>query len=539
MESARKTLNQFSQLIGKMPVSQQLSIALVAILIVGGLVTLTMRDSKSNYAPLSFGKPFTTEEIINAEQTFRDAGLEKYRREGTMLYVPADEIALYHGALINGGTLPSGFGDALEKQLEGGMGVFESNRTTQQRKDIALAKFLQQTIEAIPTIDYASVAWARSKASRWPHNDSKVTATVTVRPKQGHTITPFQYRSFRSAVASMVADLKPSDVTILDLSTGLSPPAEDIDGDLTNGLMKRIRDFTQEYETKISQALSYIPDVLVTVNVDVDELKSRVERTQKIDTKGSFKVYESTASRTEEVENRAPRSEPGVRNNQPTSLQAAAGPTETRSINQEDGTSTSAPSYTISEQEFFAAMPKAVQVSIKIPQSYYKAVAERSGVEQPESADSDDTYQRAIQDIEKRELDKIKATAAVLIPKGSDPSSIDVSSYHSVRETNPVEELGLWQKILEVATNWAGKIALFAVACWGLWMVSKSMPNVPQESEPEEPEEVEEEEDAPDQPKEPLVRKETTTRDALQSVVRDNPDITAGILEEWLHGLKQ
>lgn len=540
MNAIRKAYEQLTRLIGRMSISQRLSIALAAALIVGGLVTLTLRSSSSNYAPLSFGKPFTTEEIINAEQTFREAGLDDYRRDGKMLYVPADEIAKYHGALINGGTLPSGFGDALEKQLEGSMGVFESNRTTQQRKDIALAKFLQQTIEAIPTVEYASVAWARSKASRWPHNDSKVTATVTVRPKRGHTITPVQFRSFRSAVASMVPDLKPTDVTVLDLSTGLSPPAEDLDGDLSNGLMKRIRDFTEEYETKISQALSYIPDVLVTVNVDVDELKSRVERIQKIDTKGSFKIYESTASRNEEVENRTPRSEPGVRNNQPTSLQTASGPTETRSVNQEDGISTSAPSYTIAEQEFFAAMPKAVQVSVKVPQSYYEAVAERSGVKKSETADSDDAYQRAIQEIEQRELEKIQATAAVLIPKGSDPASINVSSYHSVRENNPTEGTGLWGQTLEVVNLWGGKLALFAVACWGLWMVGKNLPSVPTEPEPQEPENGDDDDDGdkPDKPKDPLFRKETSTRDALQSVVRDNPDVTAGILEEWLHGMK-
>lgn len=538
MEAIRKVFDQITQLIGKMSISQRLSIALVTALLVGGLITLIVRDASSNYAPLSFGKPFTTEEIINAEQTFREAGLDDYRRDGQMLYVPTEEIAKYHGALINEGTLPSGFGDALEKQLEGSMGVFESNRTTQQRKDIALAKFLQQTIEAIPTIDYASVAWARSKASRWPHNESNVTATVTVRPKRGHTITPVQFRSFRTAVASMVPDLKPTNVAVLDLSTGLSPPAEDIDGDLTNGLMKRIRDFTQEYETKISQSLSYIPDVLVTVNVDVDELKSRVERIQKIDTKGTFKVYESTASKTEEIENRVPRSEPGVRNNQPTSLQTSAGPTETRSISQEDGTSTSAPSYTIAEQEFFAAMPKSVQVSIKIPQSYYEAVAQRSGVDQPEAAESDETYRRAIQEIEQRELEKIKATAAVLIPKGSDPSSIDVSSYHSVRENDTPAEAGFWQKSLELGNIWAGKIALFAVACWGLWMVGKNMPKVPPELESQELEE-EDVDKEPETPNEPLVHKETSTRDALQSVVRDNPDITAGILEEWLYRVEK
>ena len=408
MQAMGQTFQQISKLLSSLSPSQRLSLAVVPVMLIGGFVLLAMRDSSSGYTPLSFGKPFTTEEIINAEQTFKDAGLNDYRRDGQMLLVPADDVARYHGALIDGGTLPSGFGDALEKQLEGGMGVFESNRTTQQRKDIALAKFLQQTIEAIPSIDYASVAWARSKASRWPHQGAAVTATVNVRPKRGVELTPVQVRSFRTAVASMVPDLTPANVTVFDMSTGISHTPDDLDGALDQGLMKRIREFTRDYESKIAKALSYIPDVLVTVNVDVEELKSRVERIQKVDTKGTAKLYETTQSHTEEVENKYARSEPGVRNNQPRSLDTASGPSETRQITQEDATSTSTPSFTVTEQAFFAAMPKAVQVSIKVPQSYFEAVAKQTGVQQNASGANADTYQRASKTSSRRKLKKSK-----------------------------------------------------------------------------------------------------------------------------------
>lgn len=533
MDASRKTWEQVTQLLRQMTTSQRLSIALVAVVVVGGVVMLMLRNSSSGYTPLSFGKPLTTEEIINAERTFQDAGLNDFRREGQMIYVPASDVSRYHGALIDGGTLPSGFGDALEEQLEGGMGVFESSRTTQQRKDIALAKFLQQTIEAIPTIEYASVAWARPEAARWPRKPKSVTATVNVQPKRGNELSSVQVRSLRTAVASMVPDLAADQVTVLDMSTGISHTPDELDGSLDHGLMKRIREFTREYEGKISKALSYIPDVLVTVNVDVDQLKSHVERIQKIDTKGTFKVYESTKFRTEEIENKTPRSEPGVRNNQPSSLQTASGPTESRQVNEEDGTSANAPSYTISEQAYFAAMPQAVQVSVKIPQSYYKAVAAKSGIGSDPSSENDDAYQRAIQEIERKELEKIKATASVLIPKGSDPSSIDVSSYHSVRGNEEPPAPGMWQQGLEIANQWGGKFALFAVACWGLWMVGRHLPEAPAEPEAQDPEPVEKEEE-PKEPQEPKVRKENATREALQTVVRDNPDITAGILEEWM-----
>ncbi len=537
MDPPRKTFEQVSKLMSSMTTSQKLSIALLAIMVIGGFWWLTTRSSMGGYAPLSFGKPLTTEEIIAAEQTFQEAGLTEYRREGSMLYVPARELTRYHGALINGGSLPSGFGDALEKQLDGSMGVFESNRTTQQRKDIALAKFLQQTIESIPNIEYASVAWARSKASRWPHHEASVTATVNVRPKRGQEVTPVQIRSFRIAVASMIPDLSPANVTVFDMSTGISHTEGNIDGGLDNGLMKRIHDFTRDYEAKISKALSYIPDVLVTVNVDVEEIKSRVERTQKIDTKGSFKVYESSLSRTEEVENKYPRAEPGVRNNQPRSLETASGPSESRQISEEDATSTSTPSFTLSEQEFFAAMPRAVQVSVKVPRSYYEAIAADSGLEPPAAGETNESYERAIAEIEQKEIEKVIATASVLIPKGSDPASVDVSSYHSLRTDNQPAELGIGQQAVEFVNHWGGKLAMLAVACWALWMVGRSLPAYPPEPEPEpEPEEEPETDgkEKPKEPDEPLLQKQTTTRDALQTVVRDNPDITAGILEEWL-----
>ncbi len=539
MASSQKSVDQLSKLVSSVPVSLRVSIALVALIIVGGFLWLSMRNSTSGYTPLSFGKAFTTEEIIHAEQAFQEAGLNDFRREGQIFFVPKSDVARYHGALLNGGALPAGFGDALEKQLERGMGVFESNRTTQQRKDIALAKFLQQTIQAIPNIDFASVAWARSKASRWPHQETAVTATVNVRPKRGVELSPIQIRSFRTAVASMVPDLTPAHVTIFDMSTGVSHTADDIDGAIDNGLMNRIHDFTRDYESKISKALSYIPEVLVTVNVDVEELKSRVERIQKIDIKGTFKIQESAQSRTEEVDHQYPRAEPGVRNNQPRSLQTAAGPTESRQINQEDSKSTSAPSFTLTEQEFFAAMPKAVQVSVKIPQSYYEAVAKKSGLEPALSGESDDSYQRAVLEIEQKEIEKVKATTAVLIPKGSEPGSIDVSSYHSVRGDEEPNDAGLWQQVVDAGSHWGGKLGLLAIACWGLWMVGKNLPAYPAELERTlEDERASLVKEEIKEPPEPAIRKETSTRDALQNVVRDNPDITAGILEEWLDHVK-
>ena len=68
-------------------------------------------------------------------------------------------------------------------------------------------------------------------------------------------------------------------------------------------------------------------------------------------------------------------------------------------------------------------------------------------------------------------------------------------------------------------------------------MIYKALPNYPKETDPEEEAELAKKE-APKQPEEPVIRKETSVRDKLQSVVRDNPDLTAGIIEEWLDQIK-
>ena len=87
-----------------------------------------------------------------------------------------------------------------------------------------------------------------------------------------------------------------------------------------------------------------------------------------------------------------------------------AGPQQSHAVTEEDTTSSSLPSFTITDQAFFAAMPKAVQVSVQIPRDYYEAVAEAQGVPRGEADAERQKFEAAVAEVERRELAKARAT---------------------------------------------------------------------------------------------------------------------------------
>jgi flagellar M-ring protein FliF len=536
MDAVRQSLQQFQSVYRSLSASQRGTLAVVAAVVVGAFGYLMLRGSSSSYVPLAMGQPFTADELAGAEQTLIEAGLTDYHRDGARLMVPKGEVERYNAELLQGGTLPPGWGTELEKQYDKGSSIFESARSQQERRDVALAKELQRMIEAVPSIDRASVTWARSRAGRWPHNEPRVTANISVWPRRGHQLTPQLAESLRAAVATMVPDLETANVNVFDQRNAVSytpePEGSPFDSTLTN----RIREFTQDYQGRIARALAYIPDVIVAVNVDVDDVRSRVERVQKLDTKDAFTSYSASRTRDEQSRQERPAGEPGVQSNRGRSLSLNAGPQQSHAVTEEDSASASLPSFTITDQAFFAAMPKAVQVSVQIPRDYYEAVAEAQGVPRGEADTDRQKFEAAVAQIERQELAKARATAAVLIPAGSPETAVNVSSYVPIERGAPEPAVPLAERAGDLLSRWGGTLALALFALWALWMLRKNFPKLP-ENEPQldpkllapQGDQEAEEESLPPKP---------TKREHLQEIVRDNPEVAASIIGRWVEAAK-
>jgi flagellar M-ring protein FliF len=538
MDVLRKTADQFKELLSTMSASQRVTLIAVPVLVVGALGVLMYNGQSSNDVAVSWGKLFTSEEITGAEQTLQEAGME-YRREGQRIMVPVSAIEASNALLLAEGGLPNDPISEWEKKFESQAGVFTSKEHLQTLKDIALRKELRRVLRAIPAIQDADVIWARSRGgSRWDRHRPKVTATVNLRPRRDAELSLRLVSSLRSAVANMVPDLDPSEVTVMDIRTG-EAFVPDKDGDpLDSRMVQRIKEFSRMYRSNISNTLSYIPNVLITVDVNLDNLKSSIVREQKLDTKSKVAVWERTQSRTFDSTQSRPVTEPGNKPNKPASVNPAGGNEKTQKSEITDSDIRTVPSFVVTEKQLFGAMPKAVKVSVQIPDDYYQAVANK---QQPaDTGDAADATDPAtapptadLAQIQTEVETNVKAAVAKAIGlPAADEQSVTVTTYVRVAPEVPEMSEPMMDQVGRMISEWGGAVGLALFAMWALWMLQKSTGKVSEATENpleelrnQAPVAETEEEAAPTEP---------TERDRLQLAVRDNPEAAATVLSKWI-----
>lgn len=535
MDTIKKIYQQFTNLYQNMTGSQRAILLSVPVLMMAALGFLFFRDSNSSYVSLSLGKDFTTEGVIHAEEVLLRAGLTDFTRKGQRIMVPQSEVSRYNAALIEGGGLPTDWASEWQEQFEKSS-MFVSKDQLQVMRDIALGNQLRRMIRAIPSIEDASVMWARSKKRlRWNNTTPEVTATVMVKPRPGRELTHTLATSLRAAVSTMVPDLTAESVTVFDQSTGNSFTAEDKNAAFDGKFISWVNKHTRNYQTKIMDSLSYIPDVIVNVNVDVENLKRYVERKQEISTEGTVALQSREQSKERNITQKPTRAEPGARSNQPNSLSVARGNEKSEKVTETNTESMSAPSFTWTEKEFVAAMPNTVQVSISIPEDYYAAVAVKRGTQKGESAAELAAFKQTTDAIKTEVETSIQKQVQKLIPSQSAENSVSVASYVRVDQPVPDVALPLTESVGEFVSQWGSTIGLGLFAIWALWMLNKSMPEI-EDIDPEamnlpteKPSPVQDEEE------ETRPKREPTQRDEVQLLVRDNPEAAAMVLQKWIH----
>ena len=536
MDSLRRTFDQYAALFKAMTPSQRGTLVAVPLMLAVAFGVLMFRDGSATYVALSYGKSFSTEEIINAEQTLKEKGLSDFRREGRQILAPAGEAEKYNAALLEAGSLPENWAEELEKQIEN-KSIFASRDELVAMKEIALAKQLHRVLRAVPDIEDASVMWDRPKSRRFGGESPKVTALVSVRPRPGREISSQLVGSLRAAVANMVPDLTAGNVTVFDESTGIAHTPDQAGDPFDSRLMQRVREFTKNYERQISRALDYIPNVVVTVNVDLENIKSSTERATKVNPKETVALHSNEFTRSETSRDQPSRAEPGNVSNRPRELQSAAGQDRSRNLTESNTQAVSATSFIVTDRELIAAMPRAVQVSVAIPEDYYRGVALKRGLSEGDTDQSKQDFQKAVDALKTEEEQKVKAMVVTQIPAGSPDSAIQVSSIVRL-DPEPRITAPSWTEIgREIVSEWGSAAALSLMALGALWMLSRNMQKLPDAPALPPPalDLLTEDEPPPDRPKQPV---EVTARDELQNVVRDNPEMTASVLMKWLQAAK-
>lgn len=533
MDLLQRMTKQFFELYRSMSPSQRGTLIAVPLLVLGGFAVLLYSNRTGSETALSFGKVYSTEEIIAAEQALIKAGLTEFRRVGQRIMVPASEVDRYNAALLEFDAMPTDLGSQMLKQLES-MGPFSTDKQRQEMKDAMLLQEMRRVLKAVPGIEDARVVVAHpGRRATWG-NKAQAKATVFVKPKGGRALPPKLVQSFRSAVASMVPDLQPEGVTIVDLGgEGKSYTGDAGDDPFDSKLIQRIQELTQHYEQKIRGGLDYIPNVGVSVQVDIDNIKSSVTRSQMVDPKKTAAIFTSENKTSDNLQQRPPRGEAGVGSNRPASLAATHPLERTRQQTDEETSTVNGVSFEITEKALIAAMPKAVKVSVSIPRDYYRSVAaQRKADGEQDQAKTDAAA------IEKEVIASVQKSVSQLVPVGSPADSVVVTSVDVVKDPAPEPNIPWVERLLQWGREWGGTAGLALFAIWVLRTLRKLSPPAsavqPEETDPFEAQRLRMPSNAPseaagdDKPREP------TRRDLIQTIVRDNPEMTAAVIGKWL-----
>ena len=329
MDVLNKSLAQINDLFKSMTPGARLTAGLLLIVVVVSLAYLFNHQLAGGDADLLGGQPFTAGEMSAMEAAFGKAGLNGYTIVGNRIRVPAGQKAAYMAALVDHGALPAHFGDYLTSAMSK-VGPFSSRQQQEELLKIAKQQELASIILSMDGIEKASVQYDAQKKTGFRQN-SLASASVSVKRHGMLPLEEKQVPMIRHLVAGAFAGLAPEDVSVIDLNgrtysrrsgDGLGSASED-------PFVTRMKEYQAMYEAQIHNALSYVPGITVTANVELNKELSTKKEKELFDPKQVAvlrQVEETTTNTTEPAS--AGGGRPGMEAqgpNQPARLAASGG----------------------------------------------------------------------------------------------------------------------------------------------------------------------------------------------------------------------
>lgn len=552
MDFLNKAFAQLRDLFLSMTPGARITSALLLVAIVVSLGYLFLSQGTGGGTYLMNGEPFPSELLPTMEAAFAKAGLSEYEIDGNRVRVPRGRQADYMGALADESALPPNFGSALDEALSNS-NVFESSKDKQERLKIAKQKELSRILGSMDGIESAAVLYDIKEGTGFG-KPRIATASVTVKAIGGRQLDEETVEKVRYTVASAVAELKPTDVTVSDRNgrvwfRGSSGGGSALDDEYA----VRKRMYERDWKVKIETALSLIPNVVATPNVELERVLSHRTETLKHDPK-PIAVQSTEKSVTRSSEGAGPEGRPGyvAQGNTPQALtparSSASGSREEEEESQSE--TLNAISGTKEYQEDVGLTPTRVTVTVSIPRSYF----ERLWRDRNPVAEGDPPKDPAPADIDKirdEETLKIRDHVATLLPMPegvADPTAlVKVTEFQDVIPPE-IPQPG----VAENALAWLGEswstLGIIGLSLFSLMMLRSMLRGAPapasSKAESGSPsvvskrigaeEEAEDEDETERQRRLQRFAGGLSLRDELTELVQEDPEAAANVLRNWI-----
>jgi flagellar biosynthesis/type III secretory pathway M-ring protein FliF/YscJ len=359
-----------------------------------------------------------------------------------------------------------------------------ANSSDRQRAGrVAMFKELSSIIRALPYVKNAAVVYdakPRSGFSQQP----KTNATATVTPRGSQQLDGQQVLAIRSIVAGGFG-LQPGDVIVVDTNgrTHNATKTGDVAAGDDNPFFRTKVTHERNWEDKIRNALSYIPDVRVTVDVDLDRTTKTVSDQIVIDTEAVVVLQ----SRSDKRSNTTTQSKGGR-----VGLAAQSGANSAQSLGGGGGGAESVQKDELKEdtktapheeihKELAGLTPKEVKVAVSVPTTYLEQVFHQQQEPAAEGEEPAQPTEQQLADI-KSEVEKSVTTlipSMIPIPQGLNPDDVVTVAFVTPVTLDDVEG----PPITETATSWLAMnwstLGMLGFAGLGLMMLRSMLKSTP------------------------------------------------------------
>jgi len=548
MDFLNKAFAQLADLFKSMTLGARITAGLLLAVVVISLGYLFQYHVSGPDVDLMMGEPVPYSQLPMMQAAFAKAGLKSYRIEGTRILVPPGEQGTYMAALADNDALPPNI-DTIIDDMAKTESPWISKDQREQRAKIAKQRRVGLMISEMKGIEVARVQYD-TETKRDFNRTRLTTALVTVKPEGSKELSETQVASIRHAVAAAFAGMKAENVTVADRNgyTYYGSP-ESGGSSLDDPYATRKRMYEQDWKARILYALSYVPGVNVSLNVELDRERNTRTESVKHGTKPvPLWVEEKTATESEEGGSAA--GVPGfeAQGNTPRALASAS---QGRGTKGEKEKSESQQQNVVdgerSVKDTVGLTPERVTVSVGVPASYFESVwSERNPTEAGQESKKPD--QAALEQIQTEVVAKIQKHVAALLPPVADVADpidlVTVTTFEDVKLPE-IPPPGMAETALTWFGQYWGTLGMITLAMFSLIILRSMLRAGTAESETESrPSAVfsMESAEAVDESEIKAAAKRLgrfsgkgpSLRDELSELVKEDPDAAANILRTWI-----
>ncbi len=547
MDFLSKAFAQFRELFITLSPGARIMAGLLLTVVVVSLAYLFQYGATGADAYLLSGQTFSAGELTAMEAAFGDAGLSDYEVEGNRVRIPRGRQAAYMAALTGAGALPANFGDYLFRATADS-GPFVPARQRDELIKVAKERELALIVRSMKGIEKAAVHYD-SQIKPGLKRERISTASVSVKRLGTQPLEERVVPMIRDLVAGSIAGLTPEAVTVIDLNGrawrgGESSPSG---SGLDDPYFNRMRSYRQEIEERVTNALSYVPGVVVSAHVELDKELDHTEESVEVDPK-PINISVREESKTLSSQQGAPAGRPGVQAqspNQPANLSTAGGGNQTdeEMSNREE---TNTVSHSSQRRKLIGMTPKRIAVTVGVPSSYFEQIwRDRNpspAGQEPKKPDANQLTQ-----IETEATAKIRSHVVTLIPKPAevtDPTSLVTVTAFTHLADEPPPEPGVGPQALAWLGEYWTTAGMVGLALFSLLMLRSMVRGAPAMVDVTTPSwragaaEAPAAEATAEKSEPPRVRRlggsGPSLRDDLAAMVRDDPDAAVNILRGWI-----